>query len=240
MSADNRYAMLLASLPHLSLPRQGGAGVPFVVDRTPINRIRLEQRLAWLEEEDLELLTRIENVLAWEQLPVSVSDKELVGSIEELLEDLDSVRHTELFGIVKDRYELRTIVAGMRSRRVGENAPARGEVWGERETCARLARNWNTPGFGLGSVHTWIPEAERLLRDDDSVGFERVLITASWRQLETRGFGHHFDLVAVAAWLLRWGLIDRCVRHDAVVAAERFDSLLDAARGPHPLRFSNE
>jgi hypothetical protein len=233
--SDDRYVMLLAALPHLRLPRTGGTALPFHVDRTAINRIRLDRRLAWIDDADRELLMRIENVLAWERLPLAATDRDLVAAITSLLDDLRARRSPHLHRLVHDRFVLRTLVAALRRRHAGEPAPDRAEVFGEPDICARTRRRWHAPAFGLGAVHTWLPAAERLLRDDDSVGFERLVITESWRQLERTGFGHTFDFVAVVVWLLKWGLIDRCVRHDEQAAARRFDRLLDAARGPRAL-----
>ncbi len=236
MSATDRYTMLMASLPHLALPRSGGAAVPFVCDRTPINRIRLEQRLGWMDDDDRALLGRIERALAWELLPIGVTDRELVATVADLLAELADRGAAELARVVQDRFELRTLVAGLRRRQAGQSAPT--EVFGDPETCARIRRGWNAARFGLGALHGWLADAERLLRAGDAVGLERLLITASWRQLEERGFGHHFDLVAVVVWVLKWGLIDRAVRHDPGAADRRFHTLLDAARAGHALSFA--
>lgn len=228
---STRYVMLMASLPHL--------GDPFAAERPPINRVRLEQRLGWLEDEHRELATRIERVLQWERLPLRTTDEEILGEVRSLHDDL--AEYPTLQRVVADRMELRTLVVALRRRNRGQPAPTGNTVWGFGRGVDAATRNYDQPGFRLDNVFPWVVDAERMLREEDVRGLERLLVRVAWGLLDrAAGHDHRFDLEAVVIYLLRWGLVDRCTRHSVAGARERFARMVDEALGDRAPRFEHQ
>ncbi|MBK8974620.1 MAG: hypothetical protein IPM29_01715 [Planctomycetes bacterium] len=229
MGSSDRYVMLLASLPHL--------GRPFGVDRPPINRLRLGQRLAWLEPADRSLVERIDYVVHGERLALEASDRDVQLRLERLWADLDG--RPVLRRIVGDRLEMRTLIANLRRRRLGMPPPTGAIGWGRGVEAARV--HWEAPAFRLEGALPWLGEAERLLRIGDAIGLERLLVGVAWKMLDDAlGHEHRFDLEAVVAYVLRWGLVDRSAHQLPQPATERFDRLLSQALTGLRLEFGGE
>lgn len=210
------YVMLMSSLPRP--PSLFGA------TQTPISRLRLERRLRVLTPEDAADLALIENALQWGHLPIELSTDAVLrrARLAMIRTGNPTVRR-----IIRDRLEMRTIVAALRLRHRGEPAPA--GAWGTGRWTRHIARNWTEPTFRLDGVVPWIAEARRLLTDDDPVGLERLLMDRTWSSLGRLAGDHEFDFEAVVIYVLRWNLVDRWVRYDGAAAAKRFDRLVDAA-----------
>ncbi|NVK42328.1 MAG: hypothetical protein HWE39_13890 [Oceanospirillaceae bacterium] len=214
-----RYVLLITSLPH--------PGPLFGARQTPLSRLRLEQHLQLLEAGDRQRLDRIESLLHWDRLPFDTTDAEILQQARHLIPTLGDTR---LQTIVEQRLELRTLIAALRRRHRGEPAPPLdGHCnWGYGRWTGAIARYWQEPGFRLQGLYPWLPEAEKLLTDDDPLGLERLLLAQVWRQLDRAGEEHWFDFVAVVVYVLRWNLIDRWVRYSETVATQRFDALTEA------------
>jgi hypothetical protein len=76
MGATRSYYTLVASLPALP-PR-------WDVDRLPISRVRLEDRLSLLEPADAAVVDRLRAWLSWDRRHVGRSDEDLVREYERL------------------------------------------------------------------------------------------------------------------------------------------------------------
>jgi len=215
--AHQPYVTLMASLP----------AIRFLSEKTPpINRARLLERLRILAPEHATLLQRLTAAVAWGSIDVAQDDAAFLASTEALLGEIES---PTLAAALRERLELRTIVAALRRRNAGEEAPPQGERWGFGPVVERLRAGWGLPDFGLTAFHPWLPAAQEAIENGDAVKFERLLLEVAWRQQERLSFGHEFDLEAVALYLVRWSLADRWARYDANVAARRFEDLLAAA-----------
>ena len=171
---------------------------------------------------------RLNPAIGWTAEPAEWSDAQIVKSTKALLPHLES-------GTLKQAVEfvinLRTIVAALRRRRLGQNSPPAKSDWGYSPWIKRIERHWTEPDFGLGSAVHWLPEARRLWDDDDSVGLERLILVESWKQFSRLSNGHYFDFPAVVLYVLRWSLINRRVNYDREIAHERFNSLIDDGIG---------
>jgi len=216
MKAD-RYTMLLASLPHLE--------PPFMAQKVPISRRQLDKRLEMLADEDREVLDRVENVVHWGRLPLSLTDTELLARAAE---ELKHIPNEYLRAIVQTRLELRTVVAALR-RRQARKIPHAGESWGWGRFVNHIQRHWNEPAFRLERVYPWIGEAQQRLHESDALGLERLLLMEAWRQLARVDYLHQFDLTAVVVYVMRWNIIERWSRYEAETALQRFNTLVNEA-----------
>jgi len=221
--------MLMASLPPL--------GDLFGQNQTPLTEIQLRHRLRFLTDQDSKTLSQIEQLVRRSKQPAEWTDAQIVGSSKALLHHL---RSNTLKQAVEFVVNLRTIVAALRRRRLGENSPPKQSDWGYSPWIQRIERHWTEPDFGLGTVVPWVSEARRLWDDDDSVGLERLILVESWKQFGRLSNGHYFDFAAVVLYVLRWSLINRRVNYDRETAQKRFNSLIDDGIGNFDQLFSNK
>lgn len=213
-----RYVMLIASLPY--------HGRLFMATQTPLSRRRLERRLAMMTPADRDLLDDVEGVVRWYALPGAATDAEVVARGRALLRDLDAAGLTTLWTAVRNRLELRTVVAALRRRHLGEPAPGPDAVWGTGRYLKRIRANWDVRDFGLGLAFPWVGEAQGHLDNDDPLAFEKLVLGRAWQDLGRLSLGHDFDLTAVIIYVLRWDIVDRWTQLDGAAAQTRFDALL--------------
>jgi len=124
-------------------------------------------------------------------------------------------------------------VAALRRRKLGQNAPGGLRDWGFGRWLDQIQRYWSEPGFRLEGVFPWVLEADRLLNDQDTVGFERLLLGLVWNKLDRASEGHYFDFTAVVIYVLRWNIIARWTRNQGRKAVMRFHTLVDSGLGHH-------
>lgn len=221
--------MLMASLPPL--------GDLFGQNQTPLTEIQLRHRLRFLTDQDSKTLSQIEQLVRRSKQPAEWTDAQIVGSSKALLHRL---RSNTLKQAVEFVVNLRTIVAALRRRKLGENSPPKQSDWGYSPWIQRIERHWTEPDFGLGTVVPWVSKARRLWDDDDSVELERLILVESWKQFGRLSNGHYFDFAAVVLYVLRWSLINRRVNYDRETAQKRFNSLIDDGIGNFDQLFSNK
>ena len=96
-----------------------------------------------------------------------------------------------------------------------------------------ITRNWTDAGFGLDRVFPWLREADRLMKQDDPMALQRLILEQSYKKMERQAEGHIFDFVAVVVYVLKWNIVDRWGRYNAEAAARRFEELTEAGLGEH-------
>jgi hypothetical protein len=224
MSASQRYAMLISSLPY--------HGSLFGAKRTPLSRIRLRQRQRLLDEADTACLRIVANLLEWSRHAMERRDKDIVARAKAELPKLDNEFAREL---ITWRLELRTAVAALRRRHRGQAAPSGHDRWGYGRWLAHIRRHWSEPHFRLERVYPWLPEAKTLLEGGDALGLERLLLSAVWEHLDRLADGHHFDFEAVLIYALRWDLIARWTGYRGDEAAVRFEEMVEEGLKDVPL-----
>jgi hypothetical protein len=212
--------MLMVGLPyHASL---------FAAKQTPISGIKLESRLRVLEEHHAAQLKLVNEVVRWEPLQRLENDAAAVNLARRSIELIES---PTLQNLVSERLEMRTLVTALRKRVRGQPAPNPGERWGYGRWLNTISRNWSDPGFRLERAFPWVTEANRLLRDQNVLGLDRLLMGMAWDHLGRLSEGHFFDFEAVAIYVLRWDLIARWTSYDPDKAAQHFATLLDDGLG---------
>jgi Protein of unknown function (DUF2764) len=216
MTVSSPYVMLMASLPPL--------GDLFGQYQTPLTEVQLQHRLRYLTDQDSKTLSQIEQLVRRSKQPADWTDAQIVGSTKALL---DQLRSNTLKQAVEFVLNLRTILAALRRRKLGENSPPKQSDWGYSPWIQRIERHWTEPDLGLGAVVPWVSEARRLWDNDDSVELERLILVESWKRFSRLSNGHYFDFPAVVLYVLRWSLINRRVNYDRENAQKRFKSLID-------------
>ena len=219
---EPRYQMLMASLPY--------HGKLFGARQTPLSRFQLDKRLAWLDEADAAVLTRIENVLQWRRQLLEETDSEFLRQAEDVVTSLENSLLRE---VVCSRLEIRTLIASLRLRIHGMGAPGPGQRFGFGRWVDVIRRHWSEPEFGLGNVYPWIRDADEKLRMRDALGLERLFLGHAWEVMSRYGAGHYFDFEAVAIYVLRWDLIDRWTHYNAAGAKANILDLVDNGLGSH-------
>jgi hypothetical protein len=212
------YFTLMASLPHL--PRFDRA------QRLPINRERLDARLAWLRPDDARIVRQAEQFLEWQRLPLERTDAQMVAHYLRLMTE---VGQPALRAMLEFRFGLRVVLSALRRRRSGLPAPARGETWAAGPWAGDIQRNWTEPDFRLAAQCPWLPQARALLQGGETLALERLLMGVVWDHLGAVGRGHYFDLEAVLVYLFRWDILDRWLRYRPAAAALRIDRLVREA-----------
>lgn len=224
------YVQLMASLPALG---------PILAAKTaPINRVRLQARLQrMLRPEHLAEIQAAASILAWPRQAMLTTDADFVRKARKVVPTLKS---ETLRRLVHDQLEQRTVLAALRRRHAGQDAPAAGEIWGYGRYVDRIRANWREPGFGLGQSLNWLLPAKDKLDKSDAAGVERILLEGAWRQADRLVGAHDFDFEAVALYVVRWDLLDRWTRYDAEAAAARFDALVADALSAVPATLKND
>ncbi|MDJ0609776.1 MAG: hypothetical protein QNJ67_12435 [Kiloniellales bacterium] len=230
MSDPDAYIMLMSSLP--------SPEALFRAKQPPLSRLKLDQRLRVLTPEDAETLRLVEHVVHWRQIPMGASEEEMIKRARDALEKIDN-ETVQL--IVRDRLEIRTCVAALRRRARGEAAPAADVPWGFGRWVGHIARNWTEPTFRLDGVFPWLREADRLMKQDDPMALERLLLEQSYKRLQRRAGEHAFDFEAVVIYVLKWSIVDRWGRYNSEAASRRFEDLTQAGLGDYAtLSFEGE
>lgn len=220
------YITLMTSLPY--------AGQLFTAKQTPLSRFKLEQRLKMLETEDAEVLRQIEALLQWSNQSMSRTDADIIEQARQLVQQLENPLVQE---VVTFYMELRTVVAALRRRKL-DDKPLAGEFWGYGRWVAHIQRYWTEPAFRLQGVYPWILEADRLLRANDAVALERLLIHVVWDKLGRLTEEHYFDFEALLVYVLRWDMIERWVGYEGEAAVKRFAKLVDSGMGEYEKVFT--
>jgi len=221
------YFTLMASLPHL--PRFDRAR------HLPINRERLDARLAWLRPDDTRTVSQAEQFLEWQRQPLDRTDAQVVARHSALTTHLGQ---PALRSMIEFRFGLRMLMAALRRRQMGLSVPPRHEIWGAGPWVQHIERNWTDPDFRLAAQCPWLPQARALLERGETLPLEHLLMGVVWDHLGEIGRGHYFDFDAVLVYLFRWEILDRWLRYQAAAAATRIDRLVGEAFGEHGRLFA--
>lgn len=208
-----RYYQLVASLPALPYFRRARL--------LPISRRRVEERLAYLHEDDLAELTQAEGLVSWHRQPVTRTSEEIVEMYDELMA---TTRNRALRSIIEFRMNMRSVIVALRLRRLGRRAPV--GRWGVGPYTRMIESRWVEPEFGLVAVFPWIPKVQELLDSGDAMGLEGLLMDQSWRQLSRVADRRPFGFEQVFAFVFKWDILHRWLSYDAEKARESFEKLI--------------
>ena len=216
------YFTLVASLP--PLPHFERAKT------LPINPERLEARLRMLDPDDAESAAMALDFLRWQSQPMGRTDAEIVARYARIM---DQARDPDLRELVDSRMQLRTVVAALRRRRLGQPPPRRSEAWGVGPFVPRIEAHWQEPDFGLAGVYPWLPEVRRHLEAGETLEVQRLLMDAVWQHLSALESGQTFTFERVLIYLFKWDIVRRWLTYACEAAAQRFEHLLREALVDH-------
>ena len=224
MSRSTTYYTLIGSLP--ALPRHFEQA-----ERVPISELQLDERLKMLEPLDAEVIEEMGDFLVWERQPVERTDEDVLRHYEQFMERVSNRFARDLI-----RYAMttRTILAGLRCRRLQLDPPA-----GAEPVAAQIARHWNLPDFGLGRQFSWIGEVDAQLTGDSPFELERTKHRIVWRHAGRLAEQHLFTFEAVALYLIRWEVVYRWTRRDAAAGEKKFEELMQEAMGEYAEMFGS-
>ncbi len=229
MSDPNAYIMLISGLPR-------PAGL-FLAKRPPLSRLKLEARLRILAPEDAEVLHLTESVLHWGEMPISMTDEEILVRIRKAMAQIEN---ETVRAIIRDRLEIRTCMSALRRRFHGEGAPTSGSPWGYGRWMSHIERNWSEETFNLALTFPWLREANRLLKAGETLQLQRMVLEQAWKSASRHIGEHYFDFEAVVIYVVQWNIVDRWGRYSSEPASEHFEELTDAALGDHRALFEGE
>jgi hypothetical protein len=218
MSDSTRYTTLICSLPH--------HGPLFGARRPPLSRIRLNEFLSVLHEQDKADYETLSLLLDWSRHDRERHDADILRDAHKLTPTLVNRLAREM---VQWRLGIRSVMAALRYRQRGEGTPPAGALWGYGRWMPVILRHWNEVNFRLERVYPWLQEARTLLESGAAVELERLLLGVVWRELERQSQGHEFDFEAVLIYCMRWEVVARWTRYHPDAAATRFEHLVREA-----------
>lgn len=227
MSEVDAYVMLITSLPSTQ--------ALLLAKRAPLSRIKLEQRLRVLTDEDANTLRVVEDAVDWRHFPIGVSEAEVVQRARLAL---SLISNEILREIVCHRLELRTCIAALRRRSRGEGPPTNIQ-WGWGRWVNHIERHWTEPMFRLEGVFPWLGQADKKMREADVNGLETLLLEKSYLHLQRNEHLHAFNVEAVVIYVLKWNIVDRLTRNNADAAAKRFGDLTLIGLGDYATLFTD-
>ncbi len=215
--SQRSYYTLIASLPNLP--------PTFEVDRPPITRERLKERLRLLHEEDAAVIDQVSAFLVWDRQPLDRTDQEVVTHYQQLMNDIGNPLVREL---INNRIDVRTIVTAIRRRRADGTPPPGVGQWVD-----HIRRNWTQPGFALAGRYPWIGEIERLIAQGSPMEAQRRLFMEHWRDWSRMAERYTFSFEAVILYLARLEIIDRWTSRNAEAGRQRFEELITETLGEY-------
>jgi len=210
------YLTLVASLPYLP---------PFErAERSPITRLRLEQRLHILEADDARQLAKAEALVSWRMsLAKPKTDTEMVQRYRAVLREIS---HPALREFIEFRMDQQTILAGLRQRNAGLDPSCLTGIAGASRWAGFIASHWDDPDFKLAKIYPWIPEARSFLEANDAQALDRLLMDIIWRRLSRMAESNSFGFEAVFAFVFKWDILQAWLARDASNAKSRFQDLI--------------
>jgi hypothetical protein len=210
------YITLASSLPYLP---------PFEkAERSPITRLRLEQRLHMLEPEDARQLAIAEALVSWRMsLSKPKTDKEMVLRCRAALQEISQ---PALRDFVEFRINQQTILAALRQRNAVFESSFLEQVNGASRWAGFIASHWDDPDFKLAAVYPWIPEARSYFEANDACGLDRLMMRIIWQWLSRIAESNRFGFEAVFAFVFKWDILQAWLARDAEKAKSRFQELI--------------
>ncbi len=220
--ASRQYYTLIASLP--ALPPH------FDVERAPISRPRLDERLRMLHPDDARVVEQWTSFLNWDRQVLNRTDDDVARSYHELLQ---VIKNSTLREMIEVRMDTRTLIAAVRRRRQGLPPPKGVGQWVD-----HISRNYQDPGFRLQGQYRWIEPLAEFLDEGDAIGAQRLLFQTNYRQWCQMAERFTFSFEAVLLYLARWEIIDRWTSRDAQAGQQRFEKIIRETLGGYANLFS--
>jgi len=213
---EKNYTALLVSLPHLVNP--------FRYQSQSITLVQLEKRMNMLDPDDYVRVGVMRDLFYWGRLRLKLDETTLVRRATRFVDELP---YPEVRTWLNWRMDVRSVMAAMRRRKLGEPAPT-GKDWGFGARRHMIQTNWSSPCFKLENRYPFLPEIHQYLQAGESLKLERVLLESIWRYYQQQSPRNGFGFSAVVLYLAKWDLVDRWYHYDQDKGGRRFDALVSA------------
>jgi hypothetical protein len=217
---NDAYTTLVSSLPYMAPFEQA--------ERSPITRLRLEQRLLNLESGDAKQLALAEGLVSWRMsLAKPKTDKEMVLRYRVAMQEISQPALREY---IEFRMDQQTILAGLRQRKTVFESAFLGHVSGASRWARFIGTHWDAPDFNLSSVYPWLPEARAYVENNDACALDRLMMGIIWQRLSRITESNRFGFEAVFAFVFKWDILQAWLARDAVIAKNRFQELINEVK----------
>jgi hypothetical protein len=216
MWPKENYYTLIGSLPALPSHFEDA-------ERVPISSRGLDERLKMLDPDAAEVIKQLGDFLLWDRQPLDRTDDEFCRHYERIVA---SVNHRFVRDIVEEVMTRRTILSGLRRRRLGWGPPT-GVAW----VARHITQHWAHPDFRLAARFPWIVEMDAQLCGDSPFELERMGLQIAWTYVKRLADQYQFSFEAVLLYLIRWEIVYRWTRRDAQAGQEKFEQLAAEAMG---------
>ncbi len=220
----SRYYTVLGSLPYLPYFEKA--------DRLPLTRLRLEQRIGMLDQEEARQLFLAEDLVSVRK---SVMERRShVMMADRLRQAMKVIVHPLLREYVEDKIDQLTVLAALRLRHGGW-APGKGRIsgWGFGRRVRHIEAHWGDSDFRLRSVFPWIPEVHALLDAEDARGLERLLMDVNWQALGRIADGDPLGFGGIVAFVFKWDILNAWLARHPGRATQRFKELMGEVKHGH-------
>jgi hypothetical protein len=222
MWQSKNYYTLIGSLPALPAHFEDA-------ERVPISSRRLDERLKMLDPDAAEVIRQLGDFLLWDRQPLDRTDDEFCSHYERITA---RVNHRFVRDLIEQVMTRRTIVSGLRRRRLGLGPPV-GVGW----VARHIAGHWSHPDFRLAARFPWIAQVDGQLGGDSPFELERILLGIAWKHAKQLADQYQFSFEAVLLYLIRWEIVYRWTRRDAKAGQEKFEQLAAEAMGEYASMF---
>jgi len=210
------YITLVSSLPYLPPFEQA--------ERSPITRLRLEQRLHNLDTDDARQLAKAEALVSWRMsLAKPKTDADMVLRSRAAMQDISQAA---LRDFIEFRIDQQVILAGLRQRNAGYDASALEPISGASRWVRHIAAHWSDPNFKLAAVYPWIGEARGYLDGNNAAALDSLMMRVIWQRLGPIAESNKFGFEAVFAFVFKWDILQAWLARDAAQAKSRFQDLI--------------
>lgn len=217
----DQYLTLLSGLPaNISL---------FSAKKTPVSRLKLEQKLKTLDPSHRRLLADIEGVLQWGYLSAAMkheaSRSDAIAPVKKIKQVLASIQDKELNTLVRDKIDFRTLVGALRKRNDNPTLSLQGN-WTVSRFKQPIENNWQEPYFRLEHARPWLVEAKQHIDNDEPLALEKLLLQTAWKHLSRPAAAREYGFYAVVIYVLKWNIVERWTRYNEEAASQRFQELI--------------
>jgi hypothetical protein len=211
------YYDLVASLPHLPHFER--------VERLPITRLRLDQRLRLLKPAHADQLIRAQSLVRWR--PDRLLGKTDAAQVAEHAALMASQLEQPLREYADFRMDQKTLLAALRRKQNDLGLPQPSTAWGVGPRVRDVQTHWDQPDFHLALLYPWLPQAKDLLAAGDARGLERLLMNWAWQRLDRYAEQKAFGFEAVFSYYFKWDILRAWLVCDSEKAKTRFTDLID-------------
>jgi hypothetical protein len=215
------YYTFLASLPPLP--------THFQVERLPISREQINERMTMLPPEDRESIQLFWDILHELQYGSSVSDEMLLDQLER---DWKAIPNPVGRQILGDQLTQTYLLTAIQRKQENREPPL-----GPHPLEKHVHMYWSQAGFGLVPYHHWLEEVPARLKEEKVLEIHRLLLQELWNRWRKMHDHFIFSLEAFLLYLARWDVMEQWQRLDASRGRQEVEQYFKEQLHEHPIRF---